>query len=123
MTFGSPTAFKSTQGYYVPLPQPELVFGSLLDRWNAFSSVPLSPALTAVFYESMATESVDIHSQEVKFGGGQWASITGFMGRVTYRMQKTSSDIRRAVNALAAFACYSGVGVKTTVGLGQVRRH
>jgi CRISPR-associated endoribonuclease Cas6 len=35
MNFTSPTSFKRTGGYFTPLPQPELVFSSLLDRWNA----------------------------------------------------------------------------------------
>lgn len=122
MTFGSPTAFKSTRGYCVPLPQPELVFGSLLDRWNMFSPVELPDSLYGIFHDAISVQSVDVASQELTFGGGKWGGrVTGFTGRAVYIVQESDRDIRQAINALAAFAHYSGIGIKTTSGLGQVR--
>ncbi|MBZ0275580.1 MAG: CRISPR-associated endoribonuclease Cas6 [Anaerolineae bacterium] len=122
ITFGSPTAFKSTRGYFVPLPQPELVFGSLLDRWNMFSPVELPDSLYGVFHDAISVQSVEIASQDVLFGGGRWGGrITGFTGHAVYIVEETNRDIRRGINALAAFAQFSGIGIKTTAGLGQVR--
>jgi CRISPR-associated endoribonuclease Cas6 len=122
MIFGSPTAFKSTYGHFIPLPQPELVFGSLLDRWNMFSPILLPTTLSSIFHDAVAIQSVEITSQEVVFGGGKWGNrITGFTGHAVYIIQTSDREVRRAVNALAAFAHYSGIGIKTTSGLGQVR--
>src|SRR5690606_29735915 len=42
MLFDSPTAFRS-QDATVPFPLPSLVFGNLIDRWNAFNEVQLHP--------------------------------------------------------------------------------
>ena len=45
LEFASPTAFHS-KGATMPVPLPELVFGSLVDRWNAFSPITLSPSVS-----------------------------------------------------------------------------
>lgn len=121
LTFASPTAFKSTQGHFIPLPQPELVFSSLLARWNVFSPIQLSDDLYIYCHENIALQSVDIRSEEVTFGRGVWNTVSGFTGQAVYHLLGGSEETRRCINALAAFAPYSGVGVKTTVGLGQVR--
>lgn len=42
LEFVSPTSFRSG-GHFVPLPLPELVFGSLLDKWQAFAPIALHP--------------------------------------------------------------------------------
>lgn len=120
LEFASPTAFKATAGHMIPLPQPDLVFGSLLDRWLAFSPIPLPTELHALFADTVSIQDLDIRTQDVRFGGGKWARISGFTGRVTYRINTGDSDVRRCVNALAAFARFGGVGVKTTTGMGQV---
>ena len=46
----------------------------------------------------------------------------GFVGRVTYRLMAEDDAARCQLNALADLAFYSGVGMKTTMGMGQSRR-
>ncbi len=46
LRFSAPTGFKS-KGVHMPVPLPELLFGSLVDRWNAFSPVTVSPTCAA----------------------------------------------------------------------------
>lgn len=46
LEFHSPTAFRRND-LQVPLPLPRLVFGSLLERWNAFSPVDLQAEMRA----------------------------------------------------------------------------
>ena len=49
--------------------------------------------------------------------------IIGFVGKVVYELPETiDKEIKNTINALADFAFYSGVGYKTTMGMGQVRR-
>lgn len=120
-TFASPTAFKATAGHFVPLPQPELVFSSLIDRWNAFAPTRLPQTLYDVIRGGVAIESLDIQTAEISLSRGLRGTIIGFTGNVTYYLIERDREARRLLHTLAAFAKYSGVGVKTTVGLGQVR--
>jgi CRISPR/Cas system endoribonuclease Cas6 (RAMP superfamily) len=48
-------------------------------------------------------------------------SYPGFVGKATYHLQTTDKVLRQQLATLAAFGLYSGVGAKTTFGLGQMR--
>lgn len=121
MEFVSPTAFRATARHYIPLPQPELVFASLLDRWNRFAPFQLPRELYEQFRSSIAVEEADIHTDTVNFARGGRTNVIGFTGRVTFRLFVKDREARRQIAALAAFARFSGVGAKTTMGLGQAR--
>lgn len=120
LAFSSPTAFKRTRGGFVPLPQPELVFSSLLDRWNAFAPFRLPEALYDTVHTDIVIDQAQLQTETVMFARGQKGTVTGFMGQVTYRLE-CSVETRRYLHALAGFAKYSSVGVKTSVGMGQIR--
>jgi CRISPR-associated endoribonuclease Cas6 len=118
LEFVTPTSFRKNE-MQVVFPQPELVFSSLLRRWNAFSELKI-PEEHAVYFPSIKVSSYDLHTQLVHFSRYK---IIGFKGRVEYELPEGSSeDFMQVVNALADFAFYSGVGAKTTMGMGQVRR-
>ena len=50
------------------------------------------------------------------------APQVGFVGQVTYGLMAESEAARCQLNALADFAFYAGVGMKTAMGMGQCRR-
>lgn len=50
------------------------------------------------------------------------APLIGGVGRATYTALGGDRYWLATIQMLADFALYSGVGVKTTIGLGQVRR-
>jgi CRISPR/Cas system endoribonuclease Cas6 (RAMP superfamily) len=50
------------------------------------------------------------------------APQVGFVGRVCYGLMAEDSAARAQLDALANLAFYTGVGMKTTQGMGQVRR-
>lgn len=120
LLFASPTTFSFGQRK-VPLPLPELVFGSLLKKWNTFSPLRFSSGLLALFRERLAVSEVhNLNTQMLDFGRYK---EKGFVGQVAYEALGPWSDEElRALNALADFAFYSGVGYKTTMGMGLARR-
>lgn len=81
LKFGSPTAFKSG-GMQVPVPLPGLVFGSLVDRWNAFSPVTLSPEMRRFGEEMVAISRYRLESRPVTQKNR--AVRIGGVGQVTY---------------------------------------
>jgi CRISPR-associated endoribonuclease Cas6 len=119
LEFASPTAFKS-QEMQMPVPLPGLVFGSLVERWNAFSTVALDPDLRRFANERVAISRYWLESKPVPAKGG--ALRIGGVGQVTYTALDDERYTLAALNILADFALYSGVGVQTATGMGQCRR-
>ena len=119
LEFASPTAFKSKEST-MPMPLPGLVFGSLVERWNAFSPVVLSPEMRRYGEEVMAISRYRLESKSV--GQKNQALRIGGVGHVTYRALAGDRYWVGVMNMLADFAFYGGVGVQTATGMGQVRR-
>jgi CRISPR-associated endoribonuclease Cas6 len=119
LEFVSPTAFKSLE-MQIPVPLPGLVFGSLVERWNAFSTVALDPDLRRFANERVAISRYGLESKPVPTKNG--ALRIGGVGQVTYTALDDDRYALAALNILADFALYSGVGVQTATGMGQCRR-
>lgn len=119
LEFASPTAFKSA-GLTVPVPMPALVFGSLVERWNAFSPVTLSPEMRRFGEEMVALSRYRLESRVVEQKNS--ALRIGGVGQATYVAVGGDRYWLAVMQMLADFALYSGVGVQTATGMGQVRR-
>jgi CRISPR-associated endoribonuclease Cas6 len=127
MEFVSPTTFRSNRRY-VPLPLPELVFGSLLDRWQAFAPIALHPEMRRFAEEAMVLSRYQIRTRGVPHKragqeeeGGRGGYQIGFTGQVTFTALNRDRYWLNVLHLLAAFAFYSGVGYQTGTGLGQTR--
>ena len=127
LEFTSPTAFGFGQKEWgkkaVVLPEPELVFGSLARSWNNLAPPVLCvdrTALAAYVEEHVVVKRLaGLETKMLHFGR---APQVGFVGRVTYGMMAPDDVARCQLDALANFAFYAGVGMKTTMGMGQCRR-
>ncbi len=126
LEFASPTAFGFGQKAWgkktVVLPDPVLVFESLIRSWNSLAPSSLQvdrEALKSYLEEDVVIKRIgwlETRMQEFKH-----APQVGFVGRVTYGLMGGDEYGRRACNALADFAFYAGVGMKTAMGMGQCR--
>ena len=118
LEFGSPVSFRQ-RGMCQPLPLPELVFGSLLDRWNALAPVPLPGEVRRYAAECLRVSRFDLRTAvEVSKGGNPQV---GAVGRCTYIALEADPTMGGCIEALARFALYSGIGAGTARGLGQAR--
>lgn len=120
LTFASPTLFSRTGSLPVPLPLPEYVFGSLLDRWQAFSSLALHPDLRQFVQQHIGIEAFEGHTQTVSLERAARGSHTGFTGSATFSAHNAQGPCFAHWHALGLYAAFSGVGKHTTIGLGQV---
>lgn len=111
----TPTTFR--QGKYdSALPTRECVFNSLLKRWNRYSGIPFAEPLIEVLFPSF----FDIRTEVVNNPDGKWA---GCVGSISYRiLGDADPKMIQQINAIADFALYAGVGRKTPMGMGMVRR-
>jgi CRISPR-associated endoribonuclease Cas6 len=113
--FCTPATFR--QGKYdSALPSRECVFNSLLNRWNRYSGIPFPETLAEYLFPSF----FDVQSELVNHPEGKWA---GCVGTVSYRiLGDADATTIRQLNTLANFALYAGVGRKTPMGMGMLRR-
>lgn len=117
LQFVAPTTFRSS-GRNVPLPLPELVFGSLLDRWNAVAPLPLPADIRRFAADCLVLGRYRLESMGVAaFGGREMA----FVGRCTYVATNRDRYYLHCCAALLRWAFFSGVGAKASMGFGLVR--
>lgn len=119
LDFSAPTAFKQNN-LIVPLPLPDLVFGGLADRWNAFSPVAISPEVRRYCQTSVALKRFRLRSAAVPLKD-QVPQIGG-RGQATYVAAHYDRYWMGLLGLLADFAVYAGAGRLTSVGMGQARR-
>lgn len=119
LQFLSPTAFRS-KGRNMLFPQPELVFGSYLSKWNAYSPISFDDSIRSQVFPHLTTIRYKLQSHILDFNTHK---EVGFEGMCAYEIKHNiSEETLRQINALADFAFYAGTGAKTTMGMGQTRR-
>lgn len=129
--FATPTAFSMGQKRWGKMlhlfPTPEIVFESLAKQWELFAPTSLrmeKQGMTPRMFAAWCNEQIIVtsytlttsHVPSSKFG------LTGFQGSVTYEVKSipTAPEVQW-VASLARFALFSGIGYKTTMGMGQAR--
>lgn len=125
--FASATVFsrssnKDGMGKFMEtFPSPPMFFGSLAAKWNDHMPLPLDKQAIRDYAEETAV--VGLYNMESRLHHYWGNPQIGAVGRVTYQLKdKADVEMIRALNLLADFAFYSGVGAKTTMGMGMVRR-
>lgn len=120
LTFRTPTAFKSA-GVYQLLPTQRLLMQSLILKWNGcFADVcPIEDdggGLDALA-EGLRYHAVQLYSEPYIMKHTQ---IPGVLGTISYD-NRLSGFHRQLANALLTFGTYSGVGIKTALGMGGLQ--
>lgn len=118
LQFVTPTAFRS-YGEYIYYPSPKLIFQSLMNRYDAIAEEEgmrdeetlnqLSSQSKIIRYE---LRSVLFHLEGVK--------VPSFIGKITIKMSG-SQTMARFAHMLLQFGTYSGVGIKTAIGMGAIQ--
>lgn len=119
LQFTSPTGFHQ-EGKQATLPLPGLVFGSLLERWNAHSPMVFPPELRRYAEECLVPARFELESRAVP--GKESALRVGCVGSMLYTTINYDRYWMSLVHTLVAFARFSGVGAGTSQGMGQARR-
>lgn len=131
MNFITPTSMKKSrpptthgerrESAVLPLPNPDRVFLSLYERWNYFSSIKLPDKLRDYLSHEILLHYCNIHTRYMDRTHANRGSTVGFLGDVTFYCDSLQQPHFGYAHALAAFAPYSGVGIKTTQGMGTVQ--
>ena len=117
IVFLTPTAFKS-DGCYVFYPNLRLLYGSLMRKYSAFSQ-----QIDMVDEETLeelckSSEIVKYRLQTIPFPLEK-INITGFVGKIGIKI-KGSETLARYIRMLLRFGEFTGVGIKTGIGMGGI---
>jgi CRISPR-associated endoribonuclease Cas6 len=118
LDFAAPVTFRQ-RGLNQPFPTPELVFGSLLDKWNSFAPLTLPHEVRTFAAERLAVNNFDLRSVAAPTKGG--ALQIGTVGRCTYTATQHDPFWLACIDILARFAFYSGIGAGAARGFGRTQ--
>lgn len=113
--FVTPTSFK-TGGEYLNYPTVRHVFQSLLNKFNAASSSSKldTEAISKDIVQNVAV--IKYRLQSTQFGLEN-VRIPSFIGSLTFKISGPQ-QIANLIHMLLCFGTYSGVGIKTAMGMG-----
>lgn len=115
LCFVTAAAFKQN-GSYVIFPQERLILQSLINRWNSFCpEYPLSDEdAFAMLASGLCISDYSLHSVRYNLKN---VYIPAFVGRVTLTA-RLPAPLLELWNALLCWVPYSGIGIKTALGMG-----
>lgn len=115
--FVTPTAFKQN-GRYVNYPDIRAIFSNLMKRYDAVSEESMYDEDTLdQLTEKAVVSRYELRSTIFSIEG---VRIPAFIGKMTLRMDGTQTMTNFA-NMLFHFGSYSGIGIKTSLGMGAVQ--
>ena len=118
LEFISSTSFKSN-GEYLLFPSVEHIIRNLVNRWNNYSLSYIindEDAILALL-RSIKIAGYRLHSCYYRMKG---TKIPGFIGEVRLST-KMSLPIAELFKILLCFSEYSGIGIKTSLGMGATK--
>lgn len=114
----TPTSFK-TAGQHVIFPTTDLIMNSLMQRWDANADkLTLSdPDVREHLGKHVQITDYRLHSTSFSVNGS-W--LKGFAGQIELTVRGPEA-LARVASLLIDFGRYSGVGVKTALGMGGMQ--
>lgn len=117
--FHTPTAFRSGKANIL-FPLPRFVWLSLNRSWSSVAPVDLGRDLHLWAEKEILVSRYDLRTNILHFD--RYRQI-GFTGICEYRAVDSAGDRLQSYMLLAGFSRYCGVGIKTTMGMGQTTCH
>lgn len=120
LEFVSPCSFKSFAKDY-PFPRPELVFGSVVDKWNQYTDV-INFDVNEI--RNMANEMIIPDQWQGKTIGlkiDEHRAVKAFVGSFTFNLRQLDEETAKLFILLGEYARFSGIGRLTGQGFGRVK--
>ena len=118
LEFVTPTSFKSS-GRYVILPELRYIYQSMMQKYSAAiadSQLPDEDMLKQL----TACSSISQYRLRSTVFPLEGVKIPSFQGEIGIKMNGTKA-MANYIRLLARFAEFSGIGIKTAIGMGAVR--
>ena len=118
LSFVTPTAFKQN-GKYVFYPDIRSIYVNLMNKYDACSEQDAMRDEDMIEQLAENTEIIRYDLKSIPFCL-ESVKIPAFVGKVTFRFKATQTMANFA-NMLFQFGAYSGIGIKTSLGMGAIR--
>ncbi|MEU8305920.1 CRISPR system precrRNA processing endoribonuclease RAMP protein Cas6 [Actinomadura sp. NPDC048955] len=106
-----------------PFPEAEWVFADLYRKWNTFAPDAALGETTA----QLVAQNLEVADYRLAMAEHlikvNVPPVRGSVGRIVYRVadtRRSSAEARAGLEALVRFSAYSGIGDRTTTGMGYV---
>ena len=118
LSFVTPTAFKQN-GKYLFYPDNRSIYVNLMNKYDACSEQDAMRDEDMIEQLTENTEIIRYDLKSIPFCL-ESVKIPAFVGKVTFRFKGTQTMANFA-NMLFQFGAYSGIGIKTSLGMGAIR--
>ena len=117
LKFLSPTSF-SSQGGHLPLPVPNLMLRSWLEKWNHFAPIYLGgDELVSYLSQAVKIKRHRLQTRNFQIHRGY---VIGFTGSIDLQLPyKVEPLVANVAYLLIQYAEFSSTGMKTRLGMGQ----
>lgn len=116
--FVTPTSFKQN-GHYINFPSLDLIISSVSKNWDEFNSeIKMFDKETIKFI--CENSSVGIYNLKSTLFYLEKTKINSFVGNISFRIHG-NDNLKKYVSTLQLFSQYSGVGIKTSLGMGGTK--
>lgn len=115
LQFKTSTGFK-TEGKYALYPELKLILANILRRWNTYSTAEQLDD-THILETLLSNTYISNYRLAMRNFSLEKTRIPAFSGSVTIGC-KNSLMIRRVIGMLLQYASFSGIGIKTALGMG-----
>lgn len=117
LSFVTTCSFKR-DGEYMIFPDIRVLLEGLLNKWQAFATIALEEDnLIENLASNCRIARYELRTQKFQLEGH---GLTGFAGKIQISF-RGNEMLRRILGLVMLFAEYSGVGIKTALGMGAVR--
>lgn len=118
LEFLTPTSFKK-EGHYVIIPDLNLIFQSMMNKYSA-SCTDMEMYDEDVLEELVKNSTIVNYKLNSTYFQMEGIRIPSFRGKIGIKISGTDT-IAKYARFLAEFGEYSGVGIKTAMGMGAVK--
>lgn len=114
----TPASFK-VNGSYVNMPSTRLIFSGIAKRFDRDCDIheTIYENLFDEIEQKVSFASFDLHSSSFPLEG---VRIPAFLGSLTLKISGNDTFCKY-INMLCDYAAFSGIGIKTALGMGQIR--
>ena len=120
--FATPTAFSlHTNGHRHMhiLPDPPLLFGQLATYWDALTNDQTHETIRHFTAQHLVVAHYNLQTRMIRIKNHPQV---GFEGHTTFQLLRHDQpDLTAHLHRLAQLAFYTGLGSRTTMGMGQIR--
>ena len=119
--FKTPTSFKKTSGGYEIFPSVRHIFNSLINKYEQFGEdfVEITYNKNDLLEEIIQNVEIVGYNLKTETFGVKGNYLPGFMGSVNFKV-KGNQDFKNTISKLLKFGEYSGIGLKSTMGMGAI---